>query len=74
MAKELDILEPNGKSFWRRRELATVLNATDWLSKKELRIYVLGTLKRDVSLSGSDESLSAIGSRESGRKRKRDGE
>lgn len=51
-----------------------MLNATDWLSKKELRIHVLGTLTRDVSLSGGDESLSAMSSRESGRKKKRDGE
>lgn len=51
-----------------------MLRATNWLNRKELRIYLLATLKTAVSLSGRDENLSAVGSRENRRKRKCDGE
>lgn len=38
-----------------------MFNATAWSRKRELRIYSLLTLKRAISLSGSDESCSANG-------------
>lgn len=65
--------KPSEGSVGRKREQAAGLNATEESSQRELRIYLLVTLKRAVSLSGRNESWNAMGSRESWRRRIRDG-